>query len=73
KYYVDSIGVVNFITGRQDILIAGLTPEKQLFPVRWTDDSHVLISNINPVYYAGNQTERHWLLDLNSGQLEEAP
>src|SRR6266508_1582509 len=73
-YYVDSIALIDLASGRQDILIAGIEPEEELFPIQWTDDNHVLISNINPVYYAGIKTEKHWILDINSGQLkEEAP
>ena len=70
-YYVDSIALIDLVSGGQDILITGIEPEEELFPIQWTDDNHVLISNINPVYYAGNKTERHWTLDINSGQLEE--
>jgi hypothetical protein len=71
NYYVDSIVVVDLTTREQDTLITGITPEKQLFPIRWIDDSHILLSNINPVYDESNQTERHWLLDINSRQVEE--
>jgi len=66
--------LIDLITGDQKILISDLTPENELFPVRWVDNSHVLLSNINPVYDAGDKKESHWLLDISSGQLEkEAP
>ena len=59
------------MSGRQDILITGVEPEEELFPTQWTDDNHVLISNINPVYDSGDKIERQWILDIVSGKLEE--
>jgi len=70
-YYVDSIALIDLMTGKQDVLISNLTPENELFPIRWVDNSHVLLSNINPVYNVGNQNASYWLLDINSGQLKE--
>jgi hypothetical protein len=70
-YYVNSIALIDFITGKQDILVSDLTPENELFPIRWKDNSHVLLGNINPVYNVDNRKESYWLLDINSGQLEE--
>ena len=74
-YYVDSIAVVNLITGKQDILISDIKPDNELFPVQWQDNGHVLLSNVNPVYNVDNKKERLWLLDIDSGQLtnEENP
>lgn len=73
-YYVSSVALIDLITGDQKILISDLTPENELFPVRWVDNRHVLLSNINPVDDAGDKKESHWLLDISSGQLEkEAP
>ncbi len=70
-YYVDSIAMVNLITGEQDILISDIKPENELFPVQWKDSSHVLLSNVNPVYNVDNKEERLWFLDIDSGQIEE--
>lgn len=70
-YYVDSIALVNLITGEQEILISEMTPENELLPVQWKDNGHVLISNVNPVYNVENKKERLWLLDINSGQKKE--
>lgn len=71
NYYVDSIVVIDLITTKQDALISDLTPDHELFPIRWVDNSHVLLSNINPVYDVSNEKENHWLVDVNSGQLEK--
>jgi hypothetical protein len=72
-FYVNSITLIDLITGDQNILISDITPENELFPIRWLDNSHVLLSNINPVYDVSDKKERHWLLDIYSGQLEETP
>ncbi|NOT04798.1 MAG: hypothetical protein HOP27_09395 [Anaerolineales bacterium] len=70
-YYLDSIVLIDLVSGRQDLLISDIKPEEELFPIQWIDNNHVLMSNINPVYYAGDKIERRWTLDINSGQLEE--
>jgi len=59
-YYVNSIAFIDLITGDQNILISDLTPENELFPVRWVDNRHVLLSNINPVYDVSNEKESRW-------------
>lgn len=69
-YYFDSIVLIDLISGKQDILIINIESEEELYPIQWTDDSHVLISNINPVYNSGDKIEKLWILDINSGQLE---
>ncbi|MBN8655666.1 MAG: hypothetical protein J0M11_08015, partial [Anaerolineae bacterium] len=70
-YYLDSIVLIDLTSGMQDILISDIKPEGEIFPIQWIDNNHVLMSNINPVYYAGDKIERRWILDINSGQLEE--
>jgi hypothetical protein len=70
-YYVDSIALIDFVSGKQDILIANMEQEEEFYPTQWADDNHVLFSNINPVYYVGDKVERRWILDINSGQLKE--
>ncbi|MBX3037754.1 MAG: hypothetical protein KF758_12665 [Anaerolineales bacterium] len=70
-YYLDSIILIDLVTGRQSILISNIKPEEELFPIQWVDNHHVLMSNINPVYYVGDKMEWQWTLDINSGQLEE--
>lgn len=69
-YYLDSIALVDLISGEQNILITSTELEEELYPTQWIDNSHVLISNINPVYYSGDKIEKRWVLDIISGQLE---
>ncbi|MFN8400062.1 MAG: hypothetical protein U0X74_08605 [Anaerolineales bacterium] len=71
NYSVDSIALIDLVSGEQDILIADIKPEEQIYPIQWLDDEHVLISNIKPVYDANDKIERQWILDTISGQLEE--
>jgi hypothetical protein len=71
NFYPDSIVLIDLVSGKQNILISDIKPEEELFPTQWIDDNHVLISNVNPVYNSGDKTERRWILDINSGELEE--
>ena len=48
-YYVDSIALIDLVSGKQDILITNIKPEEELYPTQWIDENHVLISNVNPV------------------------
>ena len=57
-YYVDSIALIDLVSGKQDILITNIKPEEELYPTQWIDENHVLISNVNPVYNSDDKTER---------------
>jgi len=70
-YFIDSIALIDLSSREQDILIANIKPEEQLYPIQWLDDKHVLISNINPIYDSSDKIERQWILDIISRQLEE--
>jgi hypothetical protein len=72
SFFVDSIALVDLTTGNQELLVSGLTQEKELYPVRWADENHVLLSNIDPKFDQENQaTAQYWLLNIDSHKLEE--
>ena len=73
-FYIDSIGMIDFASGEQKILLSGLNEEKIIYPVRWVDGENILVSNTDPNYldveYFQNTAE-YWLLNIYSGVLEK--
>jgi len=71
-YFINSIGLVDLTTGKQEVLISGLTQESELYPVRWLDDSHVLLSNTNPKFSQDGQSAvEYWLLNIVTREMEK--
>ena len=72
-YEVNSIGIIDLTTNKQKILISGLKRGNELFPIRWVDANHVLLSNTNPNYQPDQSSAKFWLLNIDSTKLTEAP
>ena len=71
-YFINSIGLVDLTTGKQEVLISGLTQERELYPVRWLDDSHVLLSNTDPKLNQDSQSAvKYWLLNIVTREMEK--
>jgi hypothetical protein len=71
-YFINSIGLVDLVTGKQEILVSGLTQEGELYPVRWLDDSHVLLSNTNPKFNQDGQSAvEYWSLNIVTREMEK--
>ena len=72
-YFVDSVAMIDLMTGKQDLLITGLTQEKELYPIRWIDTEHVLISNTDPFayHYPNDPPIEYWSLNIKTGLREK--
>lgn len=71
NYEVDSIGIINLVTDEQRVLISGLKGGNALFPIRWVDANHVLLSDTDPNQY-DQSSAKFWLLNIYSTKLTEA-
>lgn len=79
KYYeerfelkLDSIALIDLETNEQKLLISGLSPEKEFYPVHWLDDNRVLLYDSDPWYWdhpTFQDSVGHWILDTNTGEL----
>lgn len=70
-YRVDAIGIIDLITDEQKKIISNLTPESPLYPVRWEDPDHILLSTFP--YYGGRYDippeNKFWLLNIQTAEL----
>ena len=72
-YEVVSIGIIDLTTNKQKVLISGLKRGNELFPIRWVDATHVLLSDTGPDWGQVSQSSaKFWLLNIDSTQLTEA-
>jgi hypothetical protein len=72
SFFIDAIALVDLTTGKQELLVSDLTQGKELYPVRWADENHVLLSNIDPKFDQGHQAAaQYWLLNIDSHKLEK--
>ena len=69
-YVVDSIVLINLSTNQQKVLVSDLQPGEELFPLRWLDDEHVLLSDMIPGDWVGKPEAKYWSLDTNTGERE---
>ncbi len=69
NYVVDSIALADLRTNEQKVLISDLKEGEELYPVRWADEEHVLLSSTNPGN-AQSSTVEYWLLNISTGQRE---
>ena len=72
-YVVESILSINLTLNEQRILVSGFNEGEELFPIRWIDKEHVLISNSNPLTprYFSDPPIEYWSLDINTGEREK--
>ena len=69
-YVIDSIVLIDPVLNEQRILVADLKEGDELYPIRWIDEEHVLISNIIPGDWIGKPEAVYWSLDINTGERE---
>ena len=72
KFKLDSITLIDLKTNEQKLLISGLSPKQELYPVRWLDNSHVLLNSLNPYYRddpAYRDSAEDWIINTNTGEL----
>jgi hypothetical protein len=69
-FEMDSIILIDLKTNKEKLLVSGLSREKVLYPVRWLDNTHVLLNTVAPNYrdYPVYQAE-DWIVDINTGEL----
>lgn len=68
-FRVVSICLIDLTTGKQELLISDLKQENELYPIRWVDADHVLLSNANPDVWYDQASAEYWLLDIHTSQL----
>ena len=68
-FKVKSIALIDLTTGKQKLLISGLKPEAELYPVRWVDADWVLMSDLPPGQWHYQAIPKYWLLNINSAQM----
>ncbi len=67
---LDAIGLINLKTGEQKKLISNITPDKPLYPVRWEDADHVLLSTTRRYRWDDLPPENEfWLLNIQTAEL----
>lgn len=65
-YVVDSFAIVDLKLNTQRVLVSGLKDGEELFPIRWIDSEHVLVSNTR--FWNQKQTAEYWSLNINTGE-----
>ncbi len=72
EYKLDALVLINIKTNQQKLLLSGLSPEKEFYPVRWLDDNRVLLYDSDPWYWnhpTFKDTVEHWVIDINTNEL----
>jgi len=70
-FKLDAIALIDLKTHEQKVLISGLSlKEEELYPVRWLDNSQVLLNTVAPDYrdYPAYSAEE-WIININTGEL----
>ncbi len=69
-FTMDSIAVIDLKTNEERLLISGLSREKEFYPVRWLNNSQVLLNTVDPEHreYPVYSAE-DWIVDINTGEL----
>ena len=70
EYAVVSLALINLSNNQQRILVSDLKEGEELFPIRWIDKKHVLISNANPYAnrYFFDPPIEYWSLNIDTGE-----
>jgi len=72
EFKLDSIALIDLKTNEQKLLISGLSPKEELYPVRWLDNSQVLLNSLNPYYRdlpANQEDNKYWIINIDTGEL----
>ena len=75
EFKLDSIALMDLRTNEQKLLISGLSPKEELYPVRWLDDHQVLLNTVAPYYRdypTYKDTAEDWIVNTNTGELVKA-
>ena len=69
-YAVESLVLIDLSLNEQRILVSDLKENEELYPIRWIDMEHVLISSANPnaPHYFYEPPIEHWSLNINTGE-----
>lgn len=69
-YVVESLALIDLKLNEQRILAADLEDGEELFPIRWVDKEHVLISSAYPnaPHYFYEPPVEYWSLNINTGE-----
>jgi len=72
-YVIDSLALVDLSSSEQRILVSDLQKGEELFPIRWIDMEHVLISSANPntFHYSYEPPIKYWGLNIRTGKRED--
>ncbi len=65
QYVLESLALINLTTGKQSIVISDMTTTGTLYPIKWEDGDHVLLSN----YPARPGLADFWLFNIQTGEL----
>jgi hypothetical protein len=69
-YVIDSIALIDPVLNEQKILISDLKEGNELYPIRWIDEKHVLLSSTVPGNWHGKPEAVYWTLDIETGKRE---
>ena len=69
-YVIDSISLVDPVLDEQRILISDLKEGDELYPIRWIDEKHVLLSSTVPDNWHGKPEAVYWSIDISTGERE---
>jgi hypothetical protein len=69
-YEVESLALVDLKLNEQSVLVSNLEASEELYPIRWIDEEHVLVSSANPsaTHYFNEPPIEYWSLDTNTGE-----
>ena len=64
-YILESIALINLISGKQSIVMSGMTDIDSLYPILWQDADHILLTNSPYSPWLAD----FWLLNIQTGEL----
>ena len=69
-YVVESLALIDLKLNEQRILVSDLKEDEELYPIRWIDEEHVLISSAYPgaPHYSYEPPVEYWSININTGE-----
>jgi hypothetical protein len=67
-YVVESLAIVDLKFNEQRVLVSDLKEGEELYPIRWVDSEHVLVSSANPGFWNEKESAEYWSLNINTGE-----
>lgn len=71
QYYVDAIAMIDLTTGEQKLIISDLKDGEELYPMKWNDETQVVVANAYPDTSYYQEEIKFWLLNIITGELTE--